>query len=195
MAELPGAPVRIIGLSGSLRRGSFNTALLAAAAGLMPEGARLTVRTIHGIPLYDGDVEEAAGIPAPVAELKEAIVRADGLLLATPEYNGSIPGPLKNAIDWLTRPPVDILRVFGGKPVAVMGASAGASGTILGQTAWLTVLRTLRTLPWFGGRLLVSRASTVFDAEGRLVDPAIAEQLGTFLRGFVEFCRMSRPAT
>lgn len=179
----------LIGLSGSLRRGSFNTALLKAAADLMPDGAGLAVRTIHGIPLYDGDREAAEGIPKPVADLKDAIAAADGLLLATPEYNNSIPGPFKNAIDWLSRPPADIRRVFGGKPVALMGASPGGFGTTLGQNAWLPVLRTLGTDLWSGGRLLVSRANTVFGEDGRISDPKIAEQLQAFLQGFVAFAR------
>src|SRR5512136_2125336 len=133
----------ITGLSGSLRAGSFNTALLRAAAGLMPEGTQLLVRTIHGIPLYDGDTEASAGIPAAVRELGEAIASADGLLLATPEYNNSLPGPFKNAIDWLSRIEDSPRPVFTGKPVAVMGASPGGFGTLLAQDAWLSVLRTL----------------------------------------------------
>ena len=109
---------KLIGISGSLRKGSFNSALLRSAAGLMPEDSELVVDTIRGIPLYDGDVEAEEGIPERVAALKEAIVAADGLLLVTPEYNNSIPGVFKNAIDWLSRPDSDIKRVFGGKPVA-----------------------------------------------------------------------------
>ena len=132
---------KLIGISGSLRRGSFNTALLRASAELVPVGAELTVETIHGIPLYDADVETAEGIPERVSALKEAIVAADGLLLATPEYNNSMPGAFKNAIDWLSRPPADISRVFGGKPVAILGASPGAFGTLLSQNAWLPVLK------------------------------------------------------
>jgi chromate reductase, NAD(P)H dehydrogenase (quinone) len=180
---------RLIGLSGSLRRASYNTALLRAAAQRMPAGASLEVATIHGIPLYDGDLEAAEGIPAAVAALKEQVAGADGLLLVTPEYNNSIPGPFKNAIDWLSRPAADIGRVFGGRPVAVIGASMGGFGTILGQDAWLSVLRTLGTRPWFGGRLMVSRAQGVFDAAGTLTDPGIAAQLDKFLEGFVTHCR------
>src|SRR5215211_3337248 len=125
----------IIGISGSLRRGSFNTALLRTAVGLMPADSELRVGTIHGIPLYDGDVEAEQGVPQTAARLKDEIAKANGLLLVTPEYNNSIPGAFKNAIDWLTRPPADIRKVFGGKPVAVIGASPGGFGTILSQNA------------------------------------------------------------
>jgi NAD(P)H-dependent FMN reductase len=115
------------------------------------------------------------------------VAAADGLLIATPEYNNSIPGVLKNAVDWMTRPPADIPRVFGGKPVAVMGASPGGFGTILSQAAWLPILRTLGTKPWFGGRLMVSRAGSVFDANGAITDEKVREQVRAFVQGFVEF--------
>src|SRR5216110_2607606 len=160
----------IVGLSGSLRSGSFNTALLRAATESMPAGARLELGSIKGIPLYDADVEAASGVPDVVAALKERIVAADGLLLVTPEYNNSIPGVFKNAIDWLSRPPADIQRIFGGKPVALIGASPGGFGTILSQNAWLPVLRTLGAELWSEGRLLVSRAQGVFDESGTLTD-------------------------
>ena len=177
----------IVGISGSLRRGSFNTALLRAAVELMPANAELRIESIEGIPLYNGDIEAAEGIPSRVAELKKTIAASDGLLLVTPEYNNSMPGVLKNAVDWLSRPASDIKVVFGGKPVAVMGASPGKFGTILSQNAWLPVLRTLGTKPWFGGRLLVSGAQTVFDEYGKLIDDAIKKHLEQFLHGFVEF--------
>ena len=104
--------VTVIGISGSLRKGSYNSALLRAAVELMPQGAELRTETIRDITLYDGDVEAEQGIPAAVAALKDTIAAADGLLLVTPEYNNSIPGVFKNAIDWLSRPPADIPRVF-----------------------------------------------------------------------------------
>ena len=175
----------ILGLSGSLRAGSYNTALLRAAAGLMPAGSTLEFASLHGIPLYDGDVEARDGIPPAVQALKERVVACDGLLLATPEYNNGVPGVLKNGIDWLSRPPADIPRVFGGRPVAVLGASPGGFGTILAQSAWLPVLRTLRAKPWFGGRLMVARAGQVFNEAGELVDEKIKAQLQEFLAGFV----------
>ncbi len=155
----------------------------------MPDGAELTVETIHGIPLYDADVETADGIPERVSALKDAIVAADGLLLATPEYNNSMPGVFKNAIDWLSRPPADIGQVFGGKPVAVLGASPGGFGTVLSEQVWLPVLRTLGTTPWYGGRLLVSRAGSAFDGAGRLASDATKEQLRQFIEDFVAFVR------
>lgn len=187
-------PIRIVGLSGSLRSGSFNGHLLRAAARLAPQGMEIAVHTIRGVPLYDGDVEAAEGVPAIVAALKDEIAAADGLFLVTPEYNNSIPGVFKNAIDWLTRPASDIPRVFGGKPVAFIGASPGGFGTILSQEAWLPVLRTLGTAPWFGGRLMVSRAHKVFDEAGAILDPAIEEALNTYVAGFGEYVRRTKGA-
>jgi NAD(P)H-dependent FMN reductase len=177
---------KILGISGSLRRASYNTALLRAATKLMPPETTLEVGSIRGIPLYDGDVE-AQGIPATVTQLKEAIAAADGVLLVTPEYNNSVPGVFKNAIDWLSRPPADVKRVFAAKPFALIGASPGAFGTTLSQAAWLPVLRTLGTHAWFGGRLLVARAGGVFDEAGALKDATIEEQLKQFLGGYVSF--------
>jgi len=180
----------IIGLSGSLRRDSYNSALLRVATELMPEGTRLQIGAIRGIPLYDGDLE-AEGIPPPIAALKDMIADADGLLLATPEYNNSIPGVLKNAIDWLSRPPADIKRVFGGKPVALIGATPGAFGTILSQSAWLPILRTLGCVFWSEGRLLVPRAQEAFDEAGTIKDAALKERLRGFIHSFVGFARSS----
>lgn len=180
---------RIVGISGSLRKGSFNSALLREATGLMPQDATLEIASIHGIPLYHGDEEEESGLPPAVVALKDAIAGADGVLLVTPEYNNGIPGVFKNAIDWASRPPADIGKVFGGRPFAVIGASPGNFGTILAQDSWLPVLRTLGTKPWFGGRLMASRASGLFDGGGKLTDDAIRTRLRDFLAGFVTFVR------
>lgn len=177
----------IIGIAGSLRKDSYNAALLRAALAVMPAGTTLEIASIRGIPLYDADVEAAEGIPPAVATLKDAIAAADGLLLATPEYNNSIPGVFKNAIDWLSRPPRDIARVFGGKPVALIGASPGGFGTILSQSAWLPVLRTLGTRPWHGGTLYLSAAGKAFGPDGRLLDETARGRLTTFMAGFAAF--------
>jgi len=175
----------IVGIAGSLRRNSYNLGLLRAAEALMPDGATLEVRTIAGIPLYNAD-DEAAGIPPAVTALKDAVAAADGVVLATPEYNNGIPGVFKNAIDWMSRPPADIARVFTGKPVAVLGASPGPFGTTLSQAAWLPVLRLVGTRPWYGARLAVASAGKVFDGDGQLTDAAVREQLRTFMAGFVK---------
>lgn len=178
--------ITIVGISGSLRKGSFNSAVLRAAADLMPPDSTLQVESIAGIPLYDGDDEAAHGVPAAAARLKDAVAAADGLLLVTPEYNNSIPGVTKNAIDWMSRPPADVPRVFRDKPVAIAGASPGGFGTILSQNAWLPVFRTLGAELWAGGRLLVSRAGSVIDNQGEVTDAATRENIAKFLKGFVE---------
>ena len=181
--------ITIVGFAGSLRQGSYNAALLRAAGAMMPTESELHEASIREFPLYNGDDEAAHGVPPAVTALKDAIVAAGGLLLVTPEYNNSIPGVAKNAIDWLSRPPSDIARVFGGKPVAIIGASPGGFGTILSQNAWLPVFRTLGADLWAGGRLLVSRAGSVFDASGTIVDSKTNDALRKFLEGFVAHVR------
>jgi NAD(P)H-dependent FMN reductase len=178
---------RIIGIAGSLQKASVNAALLRAAAELVPSGTEVEIASIAGIPLYDADLETERGLPDAVTTLKDRIARANGLLLVTPEYNNSMPGVFKNAIDWLTRPAKDIPRVFGDKPVAIMGATPGVGGTRLSQSAWLPVLRTLGTRAWSGKQLYVAGAGQVFDAEGRLVDEKIKKLLTEFMAGFSSF--------
>ena len=152
---LSSTPIRILALGGSLREGSRNRALLEEAAALAPAEAELDrgqLPVIGSLPLFNQDVLEREGPPAGVAELKRALRGADGLLIATPEYNWGIPGFLKNAIDWASRPASDIATVFGDLPVALIGAGGGA-GTRLAQQAWLPVLRFLKMRPWFGKSL------------------------------------------
>jgi NAD(P)H-dependent FMN reductase len=177
----------IVGISGSLRRGSYNAALLRAAVELAPPGTTVEPASIRGIPLYDGDVEAESGIPEVVSALKDRIAAADGLLLVTPEYNNSIPGVFKNAIDWLSRPAADIPRVFGGRPVALMGATPGRGGTTLSQAAWLPVLRVLGTRPWFGRIVYVAAAGKAFDDAGNLIDEQVRTQVQRFMAGFAQF--------
>jgi NAD(P)H-dependent FMN reductase len=181
--------IGILGLSGSLRAGSFNTALLRNAAELAPANARIEQASIRGIPLYDADDEARGEIPPAVQALKERIVATSALLIVTPEYNNSLPGVAKNAIDWLSRPPSDVPRVFRNRVVGVIGASPSTRGTALAQIAWLPVLRTLGTRPWFGGAFYLPNAGNALDAAGRLVDEGDRERLRRYLEGFVEYVR------
>ena len=180
---------RILGISGSLRAGSFNTALLRAAQQVAGDGIDLEIATLHGIPLYDADAEARDGEPDAVAALKRKVMAADGVLLSTPEYNNGMPGVFKNGIDWLSRtsPVGNIPAVFGGRPFALIGASPGGFGTILSQNHWLPVLKTLGVQLWAGNRLMVSRAGGVFDGAGTLTDDKVRAQLRGFVADFARF--------
>ncbi|WEX76730.1 NAD(P)H-dependent oxidoreductase [Sinorhizobium numidicum] len=178
---------KLLGISGSLRKASFNTALLNAAKSVTPEGVEFETATLHGIPLYDGDVEAESGVPAAANDLKQKIIAADGVILFTPEYNNSMPGVFKNAIDWLSRPPADIRKVFGGRPFALAGASPGSFGTILSQNAWLAVMRTLGADLWSGKRLMVPKADTLFDGDRQLIDEKTRERLRGFVKAFADY--------
>jgi len=184
-------PIRLLGLGGSLREGSWNRALLGEAQGMAASvGAELDLShlpTLGSLPLYNQDVEAHDGIPPGVAELKERLAAADGLFIATPEYNWGIPGFLKNAIDWASRPPGDIPRVFGDLPVVTVGAG-GFSGTRNAQTAWIAVFRYLKMRPWFGHSLFVDRSWDRFDDQSLLTDEAIRDQLRAVITGFVAYC-------
>lgn len=168
--------------------------MLRAAAEVAPPGTTVVVSSIHDIPLYDGDVETRDGVPEVVQRLKDAIAAADGLLLASPEYNHSIPGVMKNAIDWLSRPNKDIKRVFGDKPVGLMGASTGPGGTRLVQAAWQPVFRTLGVRPWFGKMVHLAEAAKAFDEDGVLRDDKIREVLTAYMAGFAAFAAPEQPA-
>lgn len=174
--------MRILALSGSLRRQSYNTALLRAAAEVAPQGAEIELYAgLASLPPYDADSDVGAG-PEPVRELRERIASADALLVATPEYNGSLPGALKNAVDWASRPfPGSALR---GKTVAVIGASTGAYGGVWAQAE----LR--KSLGVAGARVLhdgvsVPNAHDRFDAEGTLLDAALRDRLAALLATLV----------
>jgi chromate reductase len=166
--------LRVCGIAGSLRAASFNRALLRAAQELAPEGMQIAPFDIGAVPLYNGDVE-AAGDPPAVAALKAAIRDADALLIATPEYNFGVPGVLKNAIDWASRPPGK--SPLNGKPAAIMGATPGLGGTGRAQMALRQSFVFTQTLVLVAPEVLVTRAQDKFDASGRLTDEAT--------RGFV----------
>ena len=181
------AMTTILAIAGSLREKSFNAMLLRAAIELAPASVSIETASIRDIPLYDGDQEAAAGVPPVVQALKDRIAGAGGILLVTPEYNNSIPGAFKNAIDWTSRPAADIARVYGGAPIGVIGATPGPGGTAMAQAAWLPVLRTLGTLPFFGARVQVPGAGKQFDDDGRLVDPTVRGQVEKYMAGFAAF--------
>ena len=181
----------IVGIAGSLRQHSLNAALLRATADVMPAGFQLDQASIADIPLYNGDLEQAQGIPAAVEDIKNRIAQSAGLLIVTPEYNNSIPGVLKNAMDWLSRPPKDSARVFRGRKVGVIGATPGRFGTNSAQAAWLPVLRTLGTRPYFGKLLYVGQASAAFNDQGELADEDTKQRLSDYMQGFCEFVRDS----
>jgi chromate reductase, NAD(P)H dehydrogenase (quinone) len=172
--------MRLLAISGSLRRGSYNSALLAAAAAECPAHVEVVVwRGLAEIPAYDEDLDT---VPAPVAVLRGELARADAVLIATPEYNASVPGALKNALDWASRPyPANALR---NKPVAVVGASSGPFGAVWAQAELRKILATIgarvdeRVLP-------VAQAHEAFTADGRLRDPQLAATLRAIVEGLI----------
>lgn len=178
---------KIIALSGSLRKGSFNTALLKIVTQLPLDQTSIEIASLQDIPLYNGDIEELSGIPKSVQLLKDKIAISDGLLICTPEYNRSIPGVLKNAIDWLSRPTNDIPRVFGNKPTALMGSAASFEGSAYSQTAWLPVFKYLNVNPYFEKTFSLGSSFSAFDEKGQLKDPKVHERLKAFIAGFVHF--------
>jgi chromate reductase len=178
--------LRILGVAGSLRSGSFNRSLLRAAAELAPEGMAIEVFDLLQVPLYNGDVE-AAGDPPGVAAFKQAIAAADGVLMATPEYNHGVPGVMKNAVDWASRPPRE--APLGGKPVGLIGASPGITGTARGQSQLRQAFEFTNSFCMPQPELLVFKAHEKFDAEGRLTDAGTGEYLGRYLVAFGEWVR------
>ena len=163
--------MKVIGISGSLRAGSYNTMALKAAQKLAPAGIEVEIAGIADIPLYNDDVR-AAGEPEAVAALKAKIRAADGVLLVTPEYNFSIPGVLKNTLDWMSRPPEP---PFDGKPVAIMGASPGPVGTARVQYHLRQVLVFMNTFTVNKPEVFISQCASRFNAQGELTDEATAK--------------------
>ena len=182
-------PIRVLGIPGSLRKKSFNRGLLRAATEMLPEGMSLDVYDLEALPLYNGDVE-AAGLPEPVQDFQRRIEAADALLFATPEYNYSVAGVLKNAIDWASRPtPARQVQPFSGKPVAIMGASAGALGTSRAQYHLRQMCVFLNMHPMNSPEVMVSNAATRFDAEGNLTDQESIDRIRKLLAALVSWAR------
>ena len=169
--------MKVLGISGSLRKGSYNSMALRAAQKLAPEGMSLEIADISRIPMYNDDVR-AAGEPAEVAALKAQIRAADAVLLVTPEYNFSIPGVLKNTLDWMSRPPEP---PFDGKAVAIMGASPGPVGTARVQYDLRKVLVFMNSFTVNKPEVFIANAPTKFNAEGELTDEATAKFIGDLL--------------
>jgi chromate reductase, NAD(P)H dehydrogenase (quinone) len=184
------AALSILGLAGSLRRASYNRALLRAAAEIAPEGMKIEIFDLAEVPLYNGDVE-AEGDPEAVARLKKAIAAADGVLMATPEYNHGVPAVMKNAVDWASRPPGS--AVLGGKPVGIIGASPGITGSARGQSQLRQAFEFTNSYCMPQPELLVFKAHEKFDSDGKLTDEATARFLGRYLTAFAAWVRRFVP--
>ena len=176
----------LLGICGSLRKASLNRALLAAVRDALPAGASMTLYDSVELPIFNSDLEDPPG----VVRLKVAIAEADGLVFSVPEYNYSIPGGLKNALDWVSRPPT--ASPLRGKPIGMVGAASGMSGTIRAQ-AHLRQMMLYSDSPCLGQpEVLIPRAKERFDADGRLTDDStrvLLEQFGAAMVAFVRRCR------
>jgi len=174
--------MKILGISGSLRKASWNTAALHAAAELLPAGFTLEVAEIGDLPLMNQDLEVDGGFPAPVTRFRAAVAAADALLFATPEYNASIPAPLKNAIDWGSRP----ANSFANKPAAIIGVSGGLLGTSRGQYPLRQTLGVLTVQLLGQPEVFIGNGGQKF-TDGKLTDEATREFLGKMLAAFAAF--------
>lgn len=175
--------VRILGIAGSLRRESYNRAALRAAAELAPDGASIEIFELDGIPGFNQDDEQNP--PAKVVELKQRIREADAILFVTPEYNYSVPGVLKNAIDWASRPYGD--SAWNGKPAAIMGASIGAIATARAQYHLRQMMVFLNMFPINQPEVMIGNAQDRFDAEGNLTDDPTKQFISLLLQNLVEW--------
>ena len=178
-------PIRILGIAGSLRRESYNRAALRAATQLVPEGATIDNFELDGIPGFNQDEEQNP--PPKVVELKRRIREADAILLVTPEYNYSVPGVLKNAIDWASRPYGD--SAWNGKPAAIMGASIGAIGTARAQYHLRQMFVFLNMFPINQPEVMIGNAQDRFDSQGNLTDDAMKEFIRQLLQNLVDWTK------
>lgn len=179
------SPIRILGIAGSLRRESYNRAALRAATELVPEGATLEIFDLDGIPMFNQDEEQNP--PAKVVELKRLVRQADAILFVTPEYNYSVPGVLKNAIDWASRLYGD--SAWNGKPAAIMGASVGTLGTARAQYHLRQIMVFLNMFPINQPEVMIGNASKRFDQEGNLTDEQTKEFIRQLLQNLVAWTR------
>jgi chromate reductase len=177
--------IRILGIAGSLRRESYNRAALHAAIALVPEGVTIEIFELDGIPGFNQDEEQNP--PAKVAELKSRIREADAILFVTPEYNYSVPGVLKNAIDWASRPYGD--SAWNGKPTAIMGASVGAIGTARAQYHLRQTMVFLNMFPVNQPEVMIGNASERFDADGNLTDETTKQFIRQLLQNLVDWTK------
>jgi chromate reductase, NAD(P)H dehydrogenase (quinone) len=182
-------PLNVVGIAGSLRRGSYNRGLIRSAAELVPAGMRLTMHDLGDLPMFNADVE-ALGDPDSVRRFKEAIGAADALLIATPEYNRCVPGVLKNAIDWASRPARQ--SVLTNKPVAIMGASTGGGGTARAQAHLRDGLGYTNGLVLPQPEVLVPFAAARFDEAGNLHDEETKAAIRDLLDSFAQWVRQVR---
>jgi chromate reductase, NAD(P)H dehydrogenase (quinone) len=178
--------IKVLGFAGSLRRASFNRALLSAAQAQAPDGMAIEAFDLAVLPLYNGDVE-AEGDPDGVAAFKQAIRDADAVLMVTPEYNHGVPGVMKNAVDWASRPPQS--APLAHKPVGIIGASPGMTGSARGQSQLRQAFEFTNSYCMPQPELLVFRAHEKFDADGRLIDETTAAYLRRYLEAFGEWAR------
>ena len=183
-------PFLILALAGSLRQGSYNRGLLRAAEELAPEWVEVQFFDIGTLPFFNEDVE-AAGDPEPVRRFKEAIRNANAVLIATPEYNGAVPGVLANAIDWASRPTGQ--SVLRNKPVAVMGAVLGRSGSVNAQAALRGVLSRVGAVVVPDPQVLVPRASRLFDEQVNLRDEETRQEIQQLIEAVARWCRKVQP--
>jgi len=179
------SPIKLFGICGSLRKKSLNRMLLQAAQELLPDGVELSLNELHEIPLYNQDVFDA-GLPDGVKAFRDGIAASDGILVASPEYNYSISGVLKNAIDWASRPPSPPLH---DKPLGILGASPGMLGTVRGQLALRQVCIFTNMIPMNKPEFMMSGAPAKFDQEGKLIDEESKKKLRDFLTAFATFTR------
>ena len=178
--------MRIVGIAGSLRQGSYNRALLRAAQGLAPSGMTIEIHDLIDVPLYNGDVE-AAGLPPAVTALKQAVAGADGVLFVTPEYNHGVPAVMKNALDWCSRPPRE--APLNAKPVGIIGASPGITGSARGQSQLRQAFEFTNSYCMPQPEILVFKAHEKFDADGKMTDGATAKYLGLYLAALADWVK------